>query len=139
MPLKLALRPGKPIAKGKVGDMLVLALPGNPVAALVNFLLFGRPLVRRMMGAIETALLPQFSRTDGRFEHRSGRTEFVPIRIEGRGADGLPIVGKLGRGGSARLLPLVMCDGFAEIGPDVGDLETGAMIRYHPFSTTFGL
>ena len=137
--LKLALRPGKPIGKGVVDNMQVLALPGNPVAALVNFLLFGRPLVRTLLGAMDGAPLAPIARAAGMFGHRAGRTEFVPVRIERFGADGLPIVSKLGRGGSARLLPLVMSDGFAEIGPEVGDLDDGAIVRFHPFSTGFAL
>jgi len=137
--LKLALRPGKPIGKGVVGNMQVLALPGNPVAALVNFLLFGRPLVRTLLGAMDDTPFAPFARAAGKFDHRSGRTEFVPVRVERFGADGLPIVSKLGRGGSARLLPLVMSDAFAEIGPEVGDLDDGAIVRFHPFSTRFAL
>ena len=137
--LKLALRPGKPIGKGVVGNMQVLALPGNPVAALVNFLLFGRPLVRTLLGAMDDAPFAPFARAAGKFDHRSGRTEFIPVRVERFGADGLPIVSKLGRGGSARLLPLVMSDGFAEIDPEVGDLDDGAIVRFHPFSTGFAL
>jgi len=49
------------------------------------------------------------------------------------------IVSKLGRGGSARLLPLVMSDSFAEIGPEVGDVERGANVRFHPFCAAFAL
>ena len=137
--LKLALRPGKPIGKGFVDNMQILALPGNPVAALVNFLLFGRPLVRTLLGAMDGSPHAPIARAAGMFGHRAGRTEFVPVRVERFGADGLPIVSKLGRGGSARLLPLVMSDGFAEIGPEVGDLDDGAIVRFHPFSTGFAL
>lgn len=137
--VKLALRPGKPIGKGSVGKMQVLALPGNPVAALVNFLLFGRPLVRKLLGSVGGNAHAPLARTAEIFDHKIGRTEFVPVRIEYHGTDGQPVVGKLGRGGSAKLLPLVMSDGFAEIGPEVGDVERGANVKFHPFSAAFSL
>lgn len=137
--LKLALRPGKPIGKGVVANMHVLALPGNPVAALVNFLLFGRPLIRKLLGASDMSPLNSTARTAETFFHKSGRTELVPVSIKTHDVGGIPLIRKLGRGGSARLLPLVNADGFAEIGPDMGDVPQDGVLRFHPFSTAFAL
>jgi molybdopterin molybdotransferase len=120
--LKLALRPGKPIGKGVVSTMQVLALPGNPVAALVNFLLFGRPLIRKLLCASAASRMISMARASETFSHKTGRTEFVPASIGTHDDQGIPVIRKLGRGGSARLLPLVNADGFAEIGPDMGDV-----------------
>jgi molybdopterin molybdotransferase len=53
--LKLALKPGKPLAYGRLGDARCLFLPGNPLAALVTMLLFGRPLLARLAGGSATA------------------------------------------------------------------------------------
>jgi molybdopterin molybdotransferase len=47
---KIAMRPGKPLMFGKMGDMPVLGLPGNPVSAFVGALLFLRPAIERMSG-----------------------------------------------------------------------------------------
>lgn len=137
--LKLALRPGKPIAAGMLGRMRILCLPGNPVAAMVNLLLFGRPLVQRMLGMTEAASTPIASRAAGVFHHRPGRTEFVPVKVTGSAPDGLPLVEKLGRGGSARLLPLIAADGLVEIAPDVGDVPPDGALALHPFSASFAL
>ncbi|WP_426434499.1 gephyrin-like molybdotransferase Glp [Bradyrhizobium genosp. P] len=137
--LKLALRPGKPIGRGSVGRMQVLALPGNPVAALVNFLLFGRPLIRRMLGATEVSTMQYSARTAESFVHKVGRTEFVLAKVDGFGPDGIVRIGKLGRGGSARLLPLVNADGFAEIGAELGNVAENSLVNYHPFSMPLAL
>jgi molybdopterin molybdotransferase len=137
--LKLALRPGKPIGKGVVGNMQVLALPGNPVAALVNVLLFGRPLIRKLLCASDVNGMGLTARAAETFFHKTGRTEFVPASIVTRDDQGIPIIRKLGRGGSARLLPLVNADGFAEIGPKMGDVARDSILRFHPFSTAFAL
>lgn len=48
---KIAMRPGKPLIAGRMGDAIMLGLPGNPVSAFVTATLFLMPLVRRMMGA----------------------------------------------------------------------------------------
>lgn len=50
---KIAMRPGKPLIAGRMGDAVVLGLPGNPVSAFVTAYLFLLPLVRHMMGAPE--------------------------------------------------------------------------------------
>jgi molybdopterin molybdotransferase len=137
--LKLALRPGKPIAKGRIGRMHVLALPENPVAAFVNYLLFGRPMIRRLLGATDAGRAMSYARVAAAFRHKAGRTEIVPACIVGHGLDGLPRIRKLDRGGSARLLPLVAADGFAEIGPGIGDVPPDGLLRFHPFVTSFAL
>lgn len=48
---RVALRPGKPMLAGSLGDAAILGLPGNPVSAYITALLFVRPLVARMAGA----------------------------------------------------------------------------------------
>ncbi len=50
---RLAIKPGRPIALGQVGDVAFLGLPGNPVAAMVTFMVIGRPLVLLMSGMAE--------------------------------------------------------------------------------------
>lgn len=137
--LKLALRPGKPIGKGVVGNMQVLALPGNPVAALVNFLIFGRSLIQKLLRATDMNRMNSTARAAETFFHKTGRTEFMPACIAAHDDGGIPLIRKLGRGGSARLLPLVNADGFAEIGPDTGDVSRDSILRFHPFSTAFAL
>lgn len=137
--LKLALRPGKPIATGRLGDTRILALPGNPVAALVNFLLFGRPMIRRLLGVAGTAPSGMPARVAVTFRHKAGRTEFVPVKVVDRDADGTPRLDKLGRGGSARLLPLVAADGLAEIAAEAADLPPGATVSFFPFAAAFAL
>jgi molybdopterin molybdotransferase len=47
---RIAVQPGKPLAFGRIGEVPVVGLPGNPVSALVTFELFVRPLLRAMLG-----------------------------------------------------------------------------------------
>src|SRR5690606_23484576 len=47
---QVRIKPGKPLAFGCIGNVPLLGLPGNPVAALVAFLQFGRPALLKMRG-----------------------------------------------------------------------------------------
>src|SRR5439155_2855238 len=47
---KIAMRPGKPVLHGRLGPMMILGLPGNPVAAVVTGIVFLVPLLRALCG-----------------------------------------------------------------------------------------
>lgn len=134
---RLAVKPGKPILAGAIGRVPVLGLPGNPVAAMVNFLLFGRPLVGSIGGLAAERPKGQAALTAESFAHAAGRTEFVPVRVTGHAPDGKPRLTKLGRGGSARLRPLVLADGLAEIPAEAGNLPSDGEVRFHHFVAAF--
>ena len=137
--LSLALKPGKPLAIGRIGSMAVLALPGNPVAALVGALLFARPILQTLTGQSTPIHATMMAKAASTFAHRLGRTEFVPVRIVGHDEQGTPLLEKLGRGGSARLRPLVLADGLGRIPGENDDLPRGAQLRFYPFRTSFRL
>ncbi|SCY92906.1 gephyrin-like molybdotransferase Glp [Microvirga guangxiensis] len=135
--LRIALKPGKPAVVGRIGAAAYLGLPGNPVAALVSWLILGGAVVAALEGR-------PFRRRPGcpmpaasRFERRPGRTEFAPGRLVGDG--GSPAVEILGRGGSARLRPLVEADGLVEIHPLHAPVEAGDVILFHPFRDGFAV
>jgi molybdopterin molybdotransferase len=130
---RLAVKPGKPLVVGRLGRSVLLALPGNPVAAMVNFMLFGRPLLATIAGATTKQTPAQVAVCAGPFGHIAGRTEFVPAAVCGRDDAGRATIRKLGKGGSARLRPLVLADGLAEIRAELGDLAAGAPILFHLF------
>jgi molybdopterin molybdotransferase len=137
--LSLALKPGKPLAVGRIGRMAILALPGNPFASLVGALLFARPMLHSLAGSYRGRHGPIAAQTKETFAHRSGRLEFVPVRVAAMDDRGIPLLEKLGRGGSARLWPLVVADGLASIPAEVGDLPPLGSINYYPFGSAFSL
>ena len=136
---RLALKPGKPLLAGRIGRTAVLGLPGNPVAALVDFLLFGWPLVGKSAGMQVWRPRGQPAIAANVITHTVGRVEFAPARIVGRGENGCPRVEKLGGGGSARLRPLILADGLLEIPAEVGDLPTDSSVTFHHFGGELGL
>lgn len=137
--LKLALKPGKPLAHGRIGGALCLCLPGNPFAALVSMLVFGRPLVSRLAGDAAPRGKAMKAVAGEGFARKPGREEYAPARLAGHDASGSPVVVREGRGGSARLLPLSRADGLLWLAADCSSVEPGDALRFHPFSTAFGL
>ena len=134
---KLALKPGKPLLAGRIGSTPMIGLPGNPVAALVNFMLFVRPLLAVQAGT--AAVRPRGYRALAAqpIAHRAGRAEFAPARIVARTKDGQAQIAVLRPSGAARLHPLVLADGLVEIGPERQDIATGEAVDFHAFHASF--
>ncbi len=131
--LKIAMKPGKPAVVGRIGRAFYLALPGNPVAAFVSWLLLGGAIAATMFGQRLERRCGWSMKVVADFERRPGRTEFVPARMVGRpNAEAVEI---LGRGGSARLRPLAAADGLAEISPFHAPVKAGSIVAFHPFSS----
>lgn len=130
--LKLALKPGKPCIMGRLGDATFLGLPGNPVAALVTFLMFGEAMIARQLSATELVEPYVTAEASNRYRHTQGRTEFVPARITGT-ISGRTTVDIIGKGGSARYLPLLLADGMAMIEAGQEHIEPGTLLRFLSF------
>jgi molybdopterin molybdotransferase len=81
----VAMKPGKPISFGVLGERLVFGLPGNPVSALVGFELFVRPALLALQGAAEP--LPRFEhgRLARGLEPNAHRDELVRARLRSDG------------------------------------------------------
>ena len=136
---RAAIRPGKPFTFGMVGSVPIAVLPGNPFAALVATLLFVRPMIDRALGLAPQAFTPRPAQAAFACPRTRERTEFLPARIIGTAAMGLPLVERLGRGGSARLAPLIEADGLAVIAPGTEAVKEGDPVGFLPFGGAFAL
>ncbi|MEH2478116.1 molybdopterin molybdotransferase [Nitrobacteraceae bacterium AZCC 2146] len=130
--LKIAIKPGKPAVVGRLGGASVLGVPGNPFAAFVSWLTLGRSMLGIMLG-IPSELLSRARKlpVSNTLQRRPGRTEFVPARIVWDESE--ERLEFLGRGGSARLLPLSRADGLAWVEADRGSVQAGERVRFIPF------
>ncbi|MDR3684789.1 MAG: molybdopterin molybdotransferase MoeA [Geothrix sp.] len=120
---RIRLKPGKPMLAALLGDLLVLGLPGNPVSAYLNALLFLPQALARLEG--RAAPDPWHSgRLTAAVKHKGDRPLLHPCR---RMEDRLePLPGR----GSADLVTLARADAFAWIDPP--GQEAGGMVRYLP-------
>lgn len=134
---QLAIKPGRPMSFGQIGDCVVLGLPGNPVAVLVCFLLYAWPLLRRMGGGDWReprrfplpALFAFPSRKVGRREFWRGLLKETPKGLA---------VDKFARDGSGLISGLREADGLIDIPEDVVEVKPGDQVAFIPFSE-FGI
>lgn len=130
--LKIAMRPGKPLAVARLGASLFIGLPGNPFAALVTFGQIAMPTLRHAAGASET---PDrlIACTAGFTYHRSGqRREYLPVTWDSRDATGRPVIAMLGKGASARLAPVAKAKGIAILSENHRDIAQGDLVMVDP-------
>ena len=134
---QLAIKPGRPMSFGQIGDCVVLGLPGNPVAVFVCFLLYVWPLLRRMGGAewpeprrFQLPALFAFpDRKVGRREFWRGMLRETPAGLA---------VDKFARDGSGLISGLRAADGLIDIPEDVPEVKPGDLVAFIPF-TEFGI
>jgi molybdopterin molybdotransferase len=124
----IAVKPGKPLAFGRVENTPLLVLPGNPVSLFVTFLLFGAPLLRRLQG--RNATMPEALWVPAGFEQTRtrGRADYIRVRLE----DGRAV--PCGGQGSGILTPTAAADGLACIPPD-STVSPGEPLAYWPMAT----
>jgi molybdopterin molybdotransferase len=75
---KVEIKPGKPTTFGKIEDKAILNLPGNPLAAALNFELFGRAIIHAMSGANEKFIRPITAKMKKDLQLRGGRDSIIP-------------------------------------------------------------
>jgi molybdopterin molybdotransferase len=108
---RIAMRPGRPMAVGRIGKALLFGLPGNPVAVMVTFLAFVRPALLRMMGANADAPPLLQARSQEAMRKKPGRTEYQR-GIVSRAEDGRLVVRTTGNQGSGVLSSMVQANGL---------------------------
>jgi molybdopterin molybdotransferase len=133
---QIAIKPGRPMSFGQIGDCAVLGLPGNPVAVFVCFLLYVRPVLASLAGGnwpepVRYPLPAAFSQ-----KKKPGRREFWRARLENK--DGHLSVAKFARDGSGLISSLREADGLMEVRESVSEVREGDVVDFIPF-TEFGL
>jgi molybdopterin molybdotransferase len=129
---RLAIKPGRPVALGHIDGVPLIGLPGNPVAALVTFVVLARPLILKLAGAVAPAprLFPVRAGFD--YRKRPGRREYVRVRLQRDGKDLVAV--KYARDGAGILSSITQSDGLAIVDEETSDLSPGATVDFLPFS-----
>ncbi|HEY7266693.1 MAG TPA: gephyrin-like molybdotransferase Glp [Solirubrobacterales bacterium] len=122
----VALRPGKPTWFGVHDGGLAFGLPGNPVSAMVTFLLFARPALLGMAG-VSPDPLRTTAILDGRYSKRPGRAHAVRCRLEL--ADDGWHARPTKQQGSHVLSSMLGADCLALLPTDAEELEAGARVE----------
>ena len=126
---QVAVKPGRSLIFGEIGDCLMIGLPGNPVAAFVGALIYARPALARLGGATwrEPHRYPLRAVFDFR-GRKTGRREFwrgiLVDTPEGLAVD------KYRRDGSGLISGLRASDGLIDIPEDRGDVRAGELVDF---------
>jgi molybdopterin molybdotransferase len=121
---RIAMRPGRPMAVGRIGEAVLFGLPGNPVAVMVTFLAFVRPALLRMMGAAATEPVLLKAHSAQALRKKPGRTEYQRGTVT-RAADGSLQVRTTGNQGSGVLSSMVQANGLIVLHHAQGNVAPG--------------
>jgi molybdopterin molybdotransferase len=134
---QIAIKPGRPMSFGQIGNCVVLGLPGNPVAVFVCFLIYVRPVLTRLAGG--TWPEPQRFPLPAAFTQKKkvGRREFWRARLTNDASGKVEVI-KFPRDGSGLISSLREADGMIEVAEDIAEVTQGDLVAFIPF-TSFGL
>jgi molybdopterin molybdotransferase len=129
---KIAMRPGKPMLFGRMGEQRVLGVPGNPVSALICAHIFLLPMMARLLGVAEAARPEPEAVLGEAIEANGVREHYMRARSEW-GEDGTRIVRPLPSQDSSLVAALVRADCLIVRAPYAPALPKGARVRIVPF------
>jgi len=130
---KIAMRPGKPLLFGRIGDTPVLGLPGNPVSTLVCALLFLRPAIDAMLGRVGTDDGPHNAVLGADLAANDRRQAYLRARLATDPA-GQRVATPFDRQDSAMLTNLAHADCLIVRPPNAAPAQTGDTVPIVPFS-----
>jgi len=129
---KIAMKPGKPLAYGKIGTCHFFGLPGNPVAVMVTFQQFVRDALRILMGQ-QPRLTIEFQATcTSPIRKVPGRTEFQR-GILSKDTDGSWTVRTTGAQCSGILSSMSKANSYIVLPASQGNVEAGSTVLVQPF------
>lgn len=129
---RIAMKPGRPLAFGKVGQAAFIGLPGNPVSSFVTFLIFVRPFLLRTQGHTEVAPRAIDARADFDWLEPDARREYLRVKWNGQG--GLDIYPTQD---SAVMTSTAWADGLVDNPPNHA-VRRGDRVRFLSFSELYG-
>jgi len=127
---KVKMKPGKPLAYGRVMNKPFIGLPGNPVSAFATFKLFAQPYLRKMQGETEIMPKPVYVRADFDWAKPNFRREFARGRLLNRDMETWAEL--FPNQDSAVLTSTVWAEGLIAI-PEDTTLQKGDKVAFYPF------
>lgn len=132
---KVAMKPGRPLAFGRVKNACFFGLPGNPVSVMVTFYQFVQPALRKLMGENQTDVMTMKVPSVSKLKKRPGRLEYQRGIME-RNEQGELVVRKTGAQGSGILSSMSQANCFIILSIESSTVEPGSLVDVQPF---FGL
>ncbi|HKB72640.1 MAG TPA: molybdopterin molybdotransferase MoeA, partial [Burkholderiales bacterium] len=128
---KIAMKPGRPLAFGRVGKADFIGLPGNPVSSFVTFLIFVRPFLLKTQGVADVQGHAISVRADFDWPEPDLRREFLRVKWNTRG--GLDLYPTQD---SAVLMSTAWADGLVD-NPAGHRIRAGDVVKFMPYSELY--
>lgn len=131
---RVAIKPGKPLAFGMIGNARFFGLPGNPVSTAVTFIQLVRPALVRLAGATPAEPIRFMLPTATDLGKRPGREHFLRAHMDWRQQP--PRVVAVDHQGSGVMRSMSRADAFIVLPADSGDVAAGTPVTVEPFAQT---
>jgi molybdopterin molybdotransferase len=134
---RIGIKPGRPVALGRVGATPFIGLPGNPVAVFVTFAFVARAMIARLAGTQHERPLALPARLGFSYRKKEGRREYVRVSLE-PAADGVMVARKHPQDGAGVLTSLTRTDGLVELAEDLTVIAEGTLVPFLAYGLLVG-
>ncbi len=130
---KIAMKPGRPLAVGRIGQCQFFGLPGNPVSAMVTFYQFVQPALQRLSGQDASPPLRLKAKTASGLKKAPGRIDYQRGWLE-TDDQGELVVHSTGQQGSGMLSSMGKANCFIVLPLESKGVEAGSLVTVQPFA-----
>ena len=130
---KIAIKPGRPLAFGKINSSYFFGLPGNPVSAAVTFQLFVIPAINKLLSRKREKIVLIKAKSKNKLKKKLGRTEYKRAIISM--VDDEIYVETTGLQGSNIMMSMLKANCYIRLSADVSEVKKGDTVEVMPFST----
>ena len=132
---RAAIKPGRPIAIGKIKNTYIVCLPGNPVSVQLLFAFVVKPLIYKLIGSIINNIKPEKIKTNFSMIKKTKRLEW--LRVSKKLINNKYVLSKHPKQGSGIISSISYSDGVVEIPEDVRVIKKGDVFDYYDFDKLF--
>jgi len=132
---KAAIKPGRPIAFGKINDCYIICLPGNPVSVHLLYAFIVKPYIDYIAGANFLLPLPEKIMVNFSMHKKTKRMEWLRVKKKQNKSEF--ILEKFPEQGSGMISSMAYSDGIIEIPEEVSQIKPGEFYNYYDFKILF--
>ena len=129
---KVDIKPGKPTTFGRIANSLIVNLPGNPLASMVNFEMFVKPIILKLSGSLEFYHKTITTKMRENYNFKGGR--YSVILGEWNGNSFMPIENQK----SGMVSPLDRADGMVVTTPNINTFIKNQIVKMIPIKINIG-
>ena len=132
---RAAIKPGRPLAFGKIKKCYIVCLPGNPVSVQLLYAMLIKPLILKLCGSV--LKLPTSSKIYSNFKMRKKTKRMEWLRVTKTTKNKKDFANKYPKQGSGMISSISYSNGIIEIGEEVSLIKKGDVFEFYDFDNLF--